>query len=105
MNIPYKILDEFAVAPDLHIKAIQTTQSPYWYIQYQTLGGQRRQSLRTTSLKEAQIRARRFAAKLQAGQVPCGRANEATLAKIIALWMEELRQAEAHSPFNTESNS
>ena len=95
----YEILDQFEVAPDLHIKAILSNQSPCWYVQYQAPGGgkgrQRRRSLHTTNKKEAQIRARRFAAKFESGQIPNGHAHEATLAKIIALRLEELRQAEA----------
>ncbi|MEI8195950.1 MAG: site-specific integrase [Phycisphaerae bacterium] len=95
----YKVIDEIAVAPDQHIKAIRTNQSPYWYLQYQAPGGgngrQRRKSLHTTSKKEAQVLALRFAAKFVDGQVPCGNAHEATLTKLIALRMEELRQAQA----------
>ncbi len=63
--MPYKIVDEFCVDADLHMKAILTTASKFWWIQFNKSGRgqgrQRRKSLKTTKKHEARRRADQFA--------------------------------------------
>ena len=95
----YKILDWFWIAEDLHIRAILTTQSKRWYLQWQQPGSgkgrQRRKSLGTSSKKEAGIRGARFARSFEAGQIPTNSLQSVTIDKVVALKLERLESDRA----------
>lgn len=102
-KIPYKIIKWFWIDEDLHIRAILTTQSKKWYLQFQQVGcgkgRQRRKSLGTTSEKQARILGQRFARNFEAGQIPTTSMQAATVEKIIALKLDRLESdlASAHT--------
>ena len=66
----YERIDQEVIDDDLHITIFRTTVSPNWYVQLNLPGaGQRKQSLKTNSKKEARSRARRIARDLEAGSL------------------------------------
>jgi integrase len=65
----HPILDSFWIDEDHRIKAIKTAQSAYWYVRYNVPGiGQRKQSLKTRSKKQAGISGSTFARRLLSGE-------------------------------------
>ncbi len=85
---PNRIIDEFEVDPDLHIKAFKRASSPKWYLQYNDpIKGQRRQSLKTKSKKEARLRAEKIAKDIAAGQYHLQPARRISVEEMITRYM------------------
>lgn len=79
----HKIVEEFWIDEDHKIKAIKRAGSPNWYLQYNQPGmGQRRESLKTQSKKEARTRGNAFARKFSEGDNTIANRGRHTLQEV-----------------------
>lgn len=80
----FSIIDWFWIDEDLKIKAIRTSQSGSWYARYNLPGvGQRKQSLKTASKRQAKLNGYALARRIAGGEMERERKNTATVAQAI----------------------
>ena len=95
MNTKYEMIGSFWIDEDLKILAYKTAQSPRWYARYNVPGlGQRKQSLKTTSKKQARLNGRKLAQKLAAGQIGRTAACTLTVADVVAQRLERMKKGD-----------
>jgi integrase len=93
MSNKYKIVDWFWIDEDQRIKAILTDQSPCWYARYNLADvGQRKQSLKTKSKKQARIYGAKLANQLATGGISGNRKTRTTVADAAAQMCDRMRQ-------------
>jgi len=78
--MPNKIEQKIVIEESPPVIIFRTDGSPHWYVQFNDPHlGQQRQSLRTTKVKEAKIRARKVVRDLEAGTLPDHQAPAASI--------------------------
>ena len=97
--VQYQILNEEVIDPDLGVKIILRSDSPFWKIQFNLPGkGQQRHSLKTKSKKQAKLKAYKLAGQIATGDLINGTGKKWTIGEVAEARCQRLRDL-GRSPF------